>query len=418
MSPSEGDSTSDPAHRAYSSWFLRGLVVLFLMQASVNAVRPTVSYRALDLGAGAAELGFIAAGFAILSFFVAIPVGRMIDRYREMPFVVVGLALVSTVGFALAFVDTIWALVLTQAILGLGQVLTVLGLQALIANSGAQQRDSRFAAFTVVVSLGQFVGPAVGGFVSQHARVPGGDALPQAMSLSGTIVFLGAGLTALIGSGLALSDRNRRSASSRTTTSSAAQGSILRGVGKVLAQPNAPHAMAASIAVLTANDLLVAYLPAYGQAHGLTASTVGLLLAAGAGASMVSRLFLQPMTRVIGRGRLLVVSTAVPAVALAPLPLVQSVPLLFLIMITAGFGLGMGQPLSLSWIAQTAPADMRGTAVGVRLSGNRLGQVAIPAIVGGVVGAAGIGAVFVAMAVMLAGSSVLTANGSFPPPSG
>jgi hypothetical protein len=61
---------------------------------------------------------------------------------------------------------------------------------------------------------------------------------------------------------------------------------------------------------------------------------------------------------------------------------------------------------------------MRGTAVGVRLSGNRLGQVAIPAIVGGMVGAAGIGAVFVAMAVMLAGSSVLTANGSFPPPSG
>jgi MFS family permease len=176
--------------------------------------------------------------------------------------------------------------------------------------------------------------------------------------------------------------------------------------------------MAASVAVLTCNDLLVAYLPAYGQAHGLSASTVGLLLSAGAGASMLSRLFLQPMTRVAGRGRLLVISTAIPAVALAPLPLVESVPLLFLIMATAGFGLGMGQPLSLSWIAQTAPTDMRGTAVGVRLSGNRLGQVAIPAIVGGMVGAAGIGAVFVAMAVMLAGSSVLTANGSFPPPSG
>jgi MFS family permease len=176
--------------------------------------------------------------------------------------------------------------------------------------------------------------------------------------------------------------------------------------------------MFASIAVLTSTDLLVAYLPAYGQAHGLSVSTVGLLLSAQAGASMLSRLFLQPMTRVIGRGRLLVLSTAVPAVALGPLPLFESVPFLFAIMIAAGFGLGMGQPLSLIWIAQTAPADMRGTAVGVRLSGNRMGQVAIPAIVGGVVGFAGIGAVFVAMAVMLAGSSLLTANGSFTPPSG
>jgi MFS family permease len=126
-------------------------------------------------------------------------------------------------------------------------------------------------------------------------------------------------------------------------------------------------------------------------------------------------LFLQPMTRLIGRGRLLVVSTAVPAITVAPIPLLDSVPLLFAIVVAAGFGLGLGQPLSLIWIAETTPTDMRGTAVGVRLSGNRLGQLAIPAIVGGVVGSTGIGAVFVAMAIMLAGSSVLTANGSFPP---
>jgi hypothetical protein len=53
----------------------------------------------------------------------------------------------------------------------------------------------------------------------------------------------------------------------------------------------------------------------------------------------------------------------------------------------------MGQPLSLIWIAEAAPTNMRGAAVGVRLTGNRLGQVAIPAIVGGVVGSTRIGAV-------------------------
>jgi hypothetical protein len=67
------------------------------------------------------------------------------------------------------------------------------------------------------------------------------------------------------------------------------------------------------------------------------------------------------------------------------------------------------------WIAQTSPEDMRGTAVGVRLSGNRLGQVAIPAVVGGVVGATGLGALFLSLALMLACSSILTAGGTFSP---
>ena len=104
-----------------------------------------------------------------------------------------------------------------------------------------------------------------------------------------------------------------------------------------------------------------------------------------------------------------------PAVVLAPLAILHAEPVLYTLMVLAGFGLGLGQPLSLIWIAETAPDDMRGTAAGVRLTGNRLGQVAIPALVGGVVGSAGLGAVFVAMSLLLAGSSILTASGSFPP---
>jgi MFS family permease len=171
--------------------------------------------------------------------------------------------------------------------------------------------------------------------------------------------------------------------------------------------------MFASIAVLTTTDLLVAYLPALGEHAHIAATTVGLLLSARAGAAMVSRIFMGTLTKLVGHGRLLVLSTAVPALVLAVLPLWHTTVPIFVAMLLAGFGLGLGQPLSLIWIAQTAPADIRGTAVGVRLSGNRLGQVAIPALVGGIVGATGIAAVFVALSVMLVGSSVATATGRF-----
>jgi MFS family permease len=58
-----------------------------------------------------------------------------------------------------------------------------------------------------------------------------------------------------------------------------------------------------------------------------------------------------------------------------------------------GLGLGVGQPLTMSWLAEVAPAGLRGRAMSLRLTGNRLGQVLIPSAVGAVavgVGAAGV----------------------------
>ncbi|MGH3812396.1 MAG: MFS transporter [Pseudonocardiaceae bacterium] len=392
------------------------LAVTFLMQVAVNAVRPTVSYRALALGADNVQLGLIAAGFALLSLVFAIPIGRMIDRRGEMPFVILGVLLVSAVAFVLVGVSAIWALFVSQAVLGLGQVLTTLGMQALIANSEATHRDSRFGTFTVMVSLGQFVGPAASGFVSQHVATPAALTWGRGMDLVGSSVFLAAAGAGLLGFLLAFFSRPAGSTTRGGPSSSGApDASMLSSVVRVLQQPKAPQAMFASIAVLTTTDLLVAYLPAYGETTGLSATTVGLLLSVRAGASLVSRVFMGPLVRRVGRGRLLTLSTTLPALVLAPLPLVDAPALLFSSMVVAGLGLGLGQPLSLVWIAQAAPENMRGTAVAVRLSGNRLGQVAIPAVVGGIVGSAGLGAVFVLLAMMLAGSSILTASGAFSP---
>jgi MFS family permease len=58
-----------------------------------------------------------------------------------------------------------------------------------------------------------------------------------------------------------------------------------------------------------------------------------------------------------------------------------------------GLGLGVGQPLNTSWLAECAPAGLRARAMSLRLTGNRLGQVIIPSVVGFVavsVGAAGV----------------------------
>src|SRR5699024_9059507 len=149
-----------------------------------------------------------------------------------------------------------------------------------------------------------------------------------------------------------------------------------------------PPAMFASIAVLTTSDILIAYLPAYGERVGLSVATVGFLLSTRAIASLGSRLLLTWLVGIVGHGRLLALSTVLPAATLVFLPVVGDSLLLYAIIAIAGFGIGMGQPLSLIWVTGAVPARIRATTIGVRLSGNRLGQVVVPTVAGALAGVA------------------------------
>jgi sugar phosphate permease len=92
--------------------------------------------------------------------------------------------------------------------------------------------------------------------------------------------------------------------------------------------------------------------------------------------------------------RLIAVGAAGSAMAMAVLPIPDRAPVLALVLCVAGFFLGIGQPLTMSLIVQAVPDDARGTALAIRLTGNRVGQVATPAAAGLVAGAAGIAAAF------------------------
>jgi MFS family permease len=165
--------------------------------------------------------------------------------------------------------------------------------------------------------------------------------------------------------------------------------------------------------VLSSVNILIAYLPVYGEATGLSVEIVGLLLAVRAGASMVSRALIAPMRRFLGRRDLLVTCMVVPAVVLIVMSFTAAIPALLVAMVLAGFGLGLGQPLTLSWVAGQAPEDLRGTAVAARLGGNRVGQFVLPAAVGLVAGIAGVGAVFWALGLLLGAGAVFVRTGPF-----
>jgi MFS family permease len=69
-------------------------------QVAIYLVRPTTSYRLLGLGHGATAVGVVAATFALVPLFLAIPLGRRADRRHGARLLVFGCA-VETLGCAL-----------------------------------------------------------------------------------------------------------------------------------------------------------------------------------------------------------------------------------------------------------------------------------------------------------------------------
>jgi len=384
-----------------ASWFVRAVTCVLLLTTSIDLIRPMVSYRALDLGADTAQIGLIAASFAALSLLVAVPTGQWVDRLGEVRFIIAGGGLMAATALWLATASSLLSLGLAQALLGGGQIFALVALQTMVANcSPSDQRDARFGVFAVMGSLGQVIGPVLGGVVS--AQVQNG---PQAAILLSVVTLSG---FLLLGWTLLRWPPQHNERSRTHTRTDAALPAMVR----VLRMRSMPQAMIASLTVLATIDILVAYVPVYGEANGIPVTTVGLLLSARAAAGALSRLTMVAMLRALGRRRLFLVGILLPAIGLGVFPFVNEISLLFVLIAIAGFGLGLGQPMSLAWVSRAAPADSRGIAIGVRLTGNRAGQVGLPAAVGVIGGATSVGAVFVSLGLLLAASAgfILTAD--------
>jgi MFS family permease len=159
--------------------------------------------------------------------------------------------------------------------------------------------------------------------------------------------------------------------------------------------------MFVSIVVISTIDILVAYLPVFGEVSGLPVQLVGLLLSVRATSTLASRLFMTRLLARFGWGTTLVSSLALAAASLALLPMTTEPAVLVLLLAACGFGIGLGQPMSVTWIAARTSKAERSTALSARLGANRASLLFVPAVMGAVAGSAGVAVVFVIMGIVL-----------------
>ncbi len=380
-----GPVHTDIDYRLLGPLFVHALAV----QTIQSMVRVTTSYRAVELGLSELWLGLIAGVFALVPMFLAVWVGRFVDRGNDARSAWIGtwLFLVPCLGLRLTNA-TAWDLLGLTALMGIGHLFLMVSHQMLAMRaSNDVSRESVFGTYMVANAFGQGLGPLIVGWFGGAARIP------PTRFLFGVAVLMT--VFALIVAYLI------RPASRPAVHTAHAE---VTPVPELLRTPGMPTLMLASVITVTAQDLVVIYLPLLGTERGIDVGTIGVLLMLRAACAVLARIFYAPIIRIVGRVPLTVATMLGSSLAyvLIALPLPSIV--LYPAMIVIGFGLGIAATLSISNVIDIVPSSARGIALSLRITGNRVGQLMLPLLAGGVAAAAGAAGIFYVVAVSLAAS--------------
>jgi MFS family permease len=161
------------------------------------------------------------------------------------------------------------------------------------------------------------------------------------------------------------------------------------------------------VTVVSAQDLIVVYLPFLGAERGMTVEVVGWLLAARAVSSVSSRFLFARLNQLMGHWRLMLASVLTSAISFAAVALPLSPSVMLVVVAVAGFAIGIAITATIAALLNMATPETRGTANSLRLMGNRAGQMVIPFSVGLVAAATGAGGIFVLIGASLIVSTLL-----------
>lgn len=369
-----------------SRWALVSLSTLLYWCAS-HALRPFVALRLDDLGVGDAFIGLAVGAFPVLSLFLAIPVGRAVDRVGIRWVLGASCLGMAAAGTGLALATAPAQLLALQMVDGVAELGAWLALQALASSSGRGAMLVRqLALFSLAWGIGTAIGPIVGAAIYERLG----------------FAFVGWTYVALAGVALAAGWSAPTVAVERAERT-AGSPSLLAGTRLIAARPAVKAVLVASFVALFANAIRSSFYPLYLERAGFSVSRIGLLLSIIGIAMLGIRVVLPALLSRFTAGSILLAGMWVEVVAITITPALGAFWLLVIAAAAFGAGHGLNPPITVEMMAANTSRTERGLAMGVRVTANRLAQVVQPALFGAVAGVFGIAAAFPAAGAALAG---------------
>lgn len=368
------------------------LVVLLSVLNSIGqrGAKVAIALYALELGAGAAAVGVLAALFAAFPLLLAVQAGRISDRFGVRVPIVCG-ALTMAAGLAVAFtVSEIHWLFVCPALIGLGHIFFHVSIHNLVGSLGAEaERTRNFSTFALGSSIAAFLGPSAAGFAIDLAG------FRPAFTLLAVVAAAPAFFVLLRKSFIPPPGRH-------------AEEPQAKSAFDLLAIPALRRTLIMSGVTLTGIELFQFYLPIYGRAIGLAPSVIGMVLSSYAVAGFIVRSFMHRLAQRYTEVGVLTGSLFVAAAAYFVVPGLADGWLLAAAAFAIGLALGSAQPLTIILTYNHAPAGRSGEALGMRIMANKVTQIAVPLAFGGFGAALGAAPVFVATGAFLLAAGLIS----------
>lgn len=362
------------------SYLVFALTVLTV--AGAWAARVVLSLYALELGAQPVTIGILAATFSVLPMLLSVTAGRLADRFGSR-WLLMLVAAVGASGMLLPyFVPGLPAAFAAAAIIGLSSGTFDVSLQNLVGLlSDPDKRARNFSNYSLMTAAACLIGPLIAGFsidYSDHA----------------TACLYLALLTLVPIPMLAIWSGNLGGAARPGPRA----GGSIKGM---LSEPGVRRVLAISSLLNAGRDLYRFYLPVYAHAVGLSASTIGILLAMNAAAEFAVRLNLPWLIARFRDEKVLACAFYLGAASLTLVPLFQNVAMLALISFMFGFGMGGGLPIVMMLMFKNAPEGRSGETLGLRLATGHFTRLVGPVVFGAIASTFGLFVMFWVNALML-----------------
>ncbi len=352
--------------------------------------RVAVSLYALHLGASTAVVGVLLALYAILPMLCAVAAGRISDRIGVRRPMVLGSLLLAVGALLPALMPGLPALVASATIVGVSFMLFQVATQNATGEMGGPtERAHNFSLLALGYSVSGFLGPLITGFTIDHGSYTLAFAVLALIPLVPAAI-LGSGQLALPG------------------PHAARVNMPVGGALELLMHRKLRRVFFVNVLMAIGWDLHTIVIPIYGASLGLSASQIGMILAAFAAATFIVRFSMRWIVRRFTEHQVLTIALMMAGIVYLVFPFSTTAATLTALSFALGLALGMSQPMVMSLLHSHAPPGRMGEAAGVRMSLVQSMAVAVPLTFGALGATVGLTPVFWSVGLCLATGGWLT----------
>jgi MFS family permease len=416
--PSPSFSTETRATKATShvtqklpTGLYRMVALLVIAHTAFNGVKITTALAAIDAGGGALWVGILAAMFNVIPAFLAIWIGRRVDRYPLRQPLVIGCVLIAAFGALAAFEPTLGVLLVATCGMGLGWMaiaaasqyaVGMYGSEAITMDEGGDSAKFKAAAATIRVkafsvmaigfSISGFVGPLAAGFLIDHVSFRAAFAVLALLPVVAAYAFW-----------------SRRFLKLPTPTRIAPNGPARRA-RDLLAVPVVRNTLGTIAFITVGWDLFNFMVPVLGSELKLSATQIGSVLSFFAVAVFLVRLSMPWLSKRLGERGVITTAMVIAGTMFVAFAFAKSYSTMLVLSFIMGLGLGSSQPIMLSLLHSAAPPNRIGEVNGMRMTMISTSQWTMPLMFGTLTLSAGLAPLFAFVGTGLLLGSVFAHN--------